>query len=288
MNTNPRPPFDLKAVQTATAFTSPPHALLPTLGAIWDKTVDLLKLAEEKRTAQLKKFWGEKPPREAGFSVLERATLAHGKGPLSCMSEDILESAYFHALKHIHQIKEAFYDLHPLTAPLEGESPDQALMKRLLSRNNLKEEAFLNRVVPPFFALQVEAAFLWTYLEVPKGVPLSPTTRQMRASRGGQGANRGKEELQEALIQCLESASKGEKHSSVSALFDAYFADIEVALEEHKIELKQRAEKGEDIPPYALKLTAEGVGLKLTQWAKENPQFRERLTKLCTLRKLKD
>ena len=197
-DTDPTPPFDLKTVQAAMALTSPPPVLLSTLGAIWDEAVDQLKRAEEKPRTRLKKIWGKTTPPVGDFSALERAAFAMRLGLLDSSPEDLIAYAYFNALKIIHRINEAFHDLHPLTAPLGCEKHDEAFMKRLLARDNLKEEAFLDHVVTPFFALQLKAAFLRTHLDVPQGVPLSPAVLHDRASKGGQGANRGKEAVQEA------------------------------------------------------------------------------------------
>lgn len=284
-DTNQKPPFDLKAVQTSMAFTSPPPALLPTLRAIWDEAVDQLKRAEEKPRTRLKKIWGKTPPPVGDFSALERAAFAMRLGLLDSSPEDLIAYAYFNALKIIHRIDEAFHDLHPLTAPLGCEKHDEAFMKRLLARDNFKEEAFLDHVVTPFFALQLNAAFLRTHLDVPQGVPLSPAVLHDRASKGGQGANRGKEAVQEAIIQCLESASAGNMHNSSAALGQACSAVIETTLNQHRTELNRRSKEGEKVPSnYAFNLTAAGVIRNLPKWARENPQFRERLAKLCKLK----
>lgn len=284
-DTNQKPPFDLKAVQTSMAFTSPPPALLPALGAIWDEAVDQLKRTEEKHALRLQKVWGDRSPTEEDFSVLKRAALAKGKESLNLDANQVLEYAYFRTLALIQRIHDAFYDLHPPTAPLHNEKPDEALMKRLLTADNLKEKAFLDRVVSPFFALQLEAAFLRTHLEVPKGVPLAPAVRQDRGSKGGRGANRGMEAVQDVVIRCLESACKGKMYQSPTALGNAYPAEIETALATHRQELQERQKRGENISSsYAFGLTAEGVIKKLSRWAKDNPQFGERLAKLCKLR----
>lgn len=267
------------------ALTSPPPVLLSTLGAIWDEAVDQLKRTEEKHAPRLQKIWGETSPAGDEFSVLKRAALAKGKESLSLDANQVLEYAYFRTLTLVQRIHDAFYDLHPLRAPLHNEKPDEALMKRLLTADNLKEKAFLDRVVSPFFALQLEAAFLRTHLEVPKGVPLSPAARQDRASRGGQGANRGMEAVQEVIIRCLESACTGKIFQSPTALGHACSAEIETAVDTHRLELHERQKLGEDISSsYAFGLTAEGVIKKLSRWAKDNPQFGERLAKLCKLR----
>lgn len=283
-DTNQKPPFDLKAVQTSMAFTSPPPALLPTLWAIWDEAVDQLKRTEEKHAPRLQKIWGETSLAGDEFSVLKRAALAKGKESLSVEANQVLEYAYFRTLTLVQRIHDAFYDLHPLTTPLHNEKPDEALMKRLLAADNLKEKAFLDQVVSPFFALQLEAAFLRTHLEVPKGVPLLPAARQDRSSKGGQGANRGMEAVQEVIIQCLESASEGKMHRSLTALGNEYSVEIEATLETHKDELRQRQGKGETVSQYARDLTVEGIIKKLPRWAKENPQLRARLAKLCKLK----
>lgn len=284
-DTNQKPPFDLKAVQTSMAFTSPPPALLPTLRAIWDEAVDQLKRTEEKHAPRLQKIWGETSLAGDEFSVLKRAALAKGKESLSVEANQVLEYAYFRTLTLVQRIHDAFYDLHPLTTPLHNEKPDEALMKRLLAADNLKEKAFLDQVVSPFFALQLEAAFLRTHLEVPKGVPLSPAARQDRSSKGGQGANRGKAAVQEVIIRCLESTSKGKMYKSIAALGQACSPEIEKALSTHRQELHELQKLGENISSsYAFGLTAEGVIKKLSRWAKDNPQFGERLAKLCKLR----
>ncbi|MBO1010313.1 MULTISPECIES: hypothetical protein [Acidovorax] len=284
-DTNQKPPFDLKAVQTSMAFTSPPPALLPTLRAIWDEAVDQLKRAEEKPRTRLKKIWGKTPPPVGEFSALERAAFAKHLGLLDSLPKDLIAYAYFNTLKIIHGINDAFYDIHPLTTPLGDEKADEALMKRLCARDNLKEEAFLNHVVTPFFALQLNAAFLRTHLDVPKGVSLSPAVLHDRASKGGQGAKRGMEAVQEVVIQCLEAASNGQIDKSPTALGHANVARIKAALEQHMSDLRRRQQRGEDVSMnYALSISAEGVVQKLSRWAKENTQFRERLAKLCKLK----
>lgn len=285
--TNKVPPFDLRAVQTAMALTSPPPALLPTLGAIWDEAVEQLKRTEEKHAPRLQKIWGDKSPAEKDSSVLKRAALAKNKESLNLDTNQVLEYAYFRTLALVQRIHDAFYDLHPPTAPLHNEEPDEALMKRLLAADNLKEKAFLDRVVSPFFALQLEAAFLRTHLEVPKGVPLAQAVRQDRGSKGGRGANRGMEAVQEVVIRCLESACEGKMYQSrgPTALGHAYSAEIETALVTHRQELHERQKRGEKVPSsYAFGITAEGVIRNLPRWAKENPLFGERLAKLCKLK----
>ncbi|BEP96309.1 hypothetical protein GmRootA79_46930 [Acidovorax sp. A79] len=282
---NQKPPFDLKVVQAAMALTSPPPALLPTLGAIWDEAVEQLKRTEEKHAPRLQKVWGDKSPTEKDFSVLKRAALAKSKESLNLDAYQVLEYAYFRALALVQRIHDAFYDLHPPNAPLHNEEPDEALMKRLLTADNLKEKAFLDRVVSPFFALQLEAAFLRKHLEIPKGVPLALAVRQDRGSKGGRGANRGMEAVQEVVIRCLESACKGKMYQSPTALGHAYPAEIETVLATHRQELHERQKRGEKVPSsYAFGITAEGVIRNLPRWAKENPLFGERLAKLCKLK----
>ena len=283
--TESTPPFDREAVRAAIAFTTPPPALLPTLREIWEEVVNLLKRAEHRSDGQQKKIWGNTPLPAGDFSALERASLALNKDLLASPKGDLIVYAYLNALKCIHRIKEAFYELHPLTAPLGDENPDTVFIRLLVARDNLKEEPFLNLVVTPFFALQTQAAFLRSHLEVPVGVPLSKAVSQSRASKGGQGASRGKEAVQEVIISCLESASAGEIYNSPTALGRACFAAIETALNKHRAELNQRFKAGEDgSANYAFSLSAEGVIKKLTAWSKENAQFRERLAKLCKLK----
>jgi hypothetical protein len=282
-DTDSTPPFNTKILEAAMAYTCAPP-LLPVLSAIWNEAVDQLKRAEVEAPARLKKLWGKTPPPGDEFSALDRAAFAKRLGLLDSLPDDLIAYAYVTALKIIHRIGEAFYDLRPLTHPLNGEKPDEALMKRLLAKDNLKEQAFLDYVVPPFFALQLQAAFLRTHLNVPKGIPLSPAVLHDRASKGGRGANRGMEAVQEAIIQCLESASKGEMRSSCAALGRACSVEIAETLDKHRAELTQRSKQGEDVDlNYAFNISADGVIRKLPRWAKENPQLRERLAKLCKL-----
>jgi hypothetical protein len=282
-DTDPTPPFNTKILEAAMAYTSTPP-LLPALSAIWNEAVDQLKRAEAEAPARLKKLWVKTPSPGDEFSALERAAFAKRLGVLDSLPDDLIAYAYITALKIIHRIKEAFYYLRPLTQPLNGEKPDEALMKRLLARENLKEEAFLDYVVPPFFALQIKAAFLRTHLDIPRGIPLSPAALHARASKGGQGAKRGMEAVQEVVIQCLEAASNGQIYASPTALGHAHVALIQAALEQHMVELRMRQKQGEDVSMnYVLSTTADGVLQKLSRWAKQNPQFRQRLAKLCKL-----
>lgn len=114
--------------------------------------------------------------------------------------------------------------------------------------------------------------------------PLAPTKK--RGSEGGKGANKGQDYFKDRIIQCLENLPKpcGDKYPSIAALFNAAFSAIERTIEDFHEYFDSAENKGQNRVTYGQTIRATGVLRKLREWAKEDPQFRERLSKLCEVK----
>lgn len=113
----------------------------------------------------------------------------------------------------------------------------------------------------------------------------TPAPIKKRGSEGGKGANLRPDYFKDQIIQCLENLPKPRnKYPSIVALFDAAFFAIERTVEEFHAYLESAENKGPNRVTYGKTTRATGVLRKLRKWAKEDPQFRERLSKLCEVK----
>lgn len=112
--------------------------------------------------------------------------------------------------------------------------------------------------------------------------PSTPSPVQKRGSSGGKAANRGKAHFKKLIICCLEkySAEQEIHHANVSALVQAAFPAIEKTVEAFHEFLHSAANKGPNRVTYGQTVRASGVLSKLYKWAKEDPEFGKRLSKL--------
>ena len=121
-------------------------------------------------------------------------------------------------------------------------------------------------------------------LEIFKKSDTAPASVKKRGSSGGKAANQGKDHFKERIILRLEALPKQrEKYPNISALFEAAFPAIEAEVAAFHVFLNSSQNKGPNRVTYGHTNRASGLLTKLRDWVNKDPQFRDRLAKLCDL-----
>lgn len=160
--------------------------------------------------------------------------------------------------------------------PSSGSSSPKRAIPSITDFFNLREQQLPTHALTPEEQAQLSAAI--------RKADTTPAPVKKRGSSGGEAANRGKAYFKERIIVCLEALPKQpEKYPNISALFEAAFPAIEAEVAAFHKYLKSSQNKGPNRVTYGQTNRASGILTKLRNWVKEDPQFRDRLAKLCNL-----
>lgn len=177
-------------------------------------------------------------------------------------------------------------------APCVGRNTDRLIFRPIMISH--PDSSISRRLTPSLDAIfkkvpitakvltqeQLVAAALGKDISAPSPAP----TKQKRGSRGGKAANQGKDYIKQRIIECLEALPRTPNaYSSISSLFEDAYPAIEKTIAAYHAYLESPQNKGPNRITYGQTMRPSGVLKKLRQWVKEDPQFKERLSKLCNV-----
>ncbi|MPS87221.1 MAG: hypothetical protein E2585_00725 [Comamonas sp.] len=275
--------LDPMANLVASAMYTSPGSLLGKLKAIWMLAANLVTRAETEHSKRVNVLWGGPVPETS--SLPDKARMLSSK---AVQPESSLTQAYTELLREIAQIhsQDQLIRLKAQQPALPSNLDDAAFLAALLASANLRSEAFLNHVVPHFFALQLHCYRLYRRLEIPAGVPEESAVRLDRAAKGGKARAIGEDILKSRISDFLQSKA-GETFSTGDALFDQFGDELQQILHTFQRDVigKERHPQSHRLITYGSSLTSGGLVRKFGAWRRHDPIFKDRWEKLVPPRK---
>lgn len=275
--------LDPMANLVASAMYTNPGSLLGKLKAIWMLAANLVTRAETEHNKRVNVLWGGPVPETSSLPNKARMLSSQAAEP-----ESSLTQAYAELLREIAQIhsQDQLIRLKAQQPALPSNLDDAAFLAALLSPANLRSEAFLNHVVPHFFALQLHCYRLYRRLEIPAGVPEDPADRQARAAKGGKARAIGEDILKSRISDFLESKA-GITFPTRKDFLHKFGDELDLILQAYLSNDvgKKKHPQLQQLITYDGGLTLHGLERKFNQWKKSDPIFKDRWEKLVPPRK---
>lgn len=274
-----------------------PNSLHTRLKFIFYKAIILIQNVEENHFKIIKNFLKIKDEKEyKNSSLFERAALASKYISNNKTTGNYLIDVYIGALDEIWKIK---IEIYPITKygelwlnelrrreskPLElSEKEYIKFLNENLTDEKLKNDHFLNEVVPCFFSLHMYCHHLIDILNTKKRVPIDPKVRNMRAALAGNIRNYGQEELKAMILGFLYSQNPKTKYTSIENLVKSLTFDLGKILSIYHERFYMSLKNDTQPLNYGEHLKEENILRKMHEW-KIDSNFRTHLERICILK----
>ncbi len=287
MKEPPFPKSDIPIINQYLATHGSVKSLLGKLAVILEASSQLIENSEKeypKRTINVLTAKSNRSLLEKNFSITDKIHIASGLSLIELLSNNHLTSSYLEILRNLAEIQKSIN--YVVTAPgwngpfCEGINNLEDIKSCIQNKEFLKNEEFLNYVVPLFLTTNVYCYQIHRYLAKQNGSTIDQHVARARSSKGGKAGMYGEDYLKSDISKYISEINVQVKYANISDLFNKNHLELGNVLISYKERLGSPAIKGGEPLTYGHNLTEEGLKRKLRQWAKEK-DFKETLERIC-------